>query len=105
MKLIKKIQAALRLNEAIRQADKAHRQTGKRYYVMPAPHKQLIIMDRFNFRKMKQKNYITDKANIALLEKECFYCTPYRNGQGTLPPECVRQKKKQYLRWFAEPVQ
>lgn len=51
MNIFKKIKATLRLNEAMRQADKAHNENGNRYYVMPTSGTsgQLIIMDRNNF--------------------------------------------------------
>ena len=57
MNIFRKIRASLRLREAVRQADEKHKETGERYYVMPAGGKkgQLIIMDRKNFRKLKQK--------------------------------------------------
>ncbi len=48
MNIFKKIRASLRLREAVRQADKAHRENGQRYYVMPTSgvSGQLVIMDR-----------------------------------------------------------
>lgn len=47
MNIFRKIRASLRLREAVRQADEKHKETGERYYVMPAGGKkgQLIIMD------------------------------------------------------------
>ena len=81
----------LRYREAVKKADKAHAQTGERYYVMPATTPEgspsgikLLVMDRFNFRKLKQKGYINNRANVRDLVSECFYCTPYRNGDGYL---------------------
>lgn len=102
MNIFKKIRASLRLAEAVRQADKAHAETGGRYYVMPASGKkgQLIIMDRYNFRKLKHKGYITNEATVADLERECFYCTPYRDGGCAMPPEIVRMRRKIYYKWL-----
>lgn len=102
MNIFKKFRASLRLFEAIRQADKAYEETGERHYVMPTSGKsgQLIIMDRRNFRKLKHKGYITKNANIGDLEKECFYCTPYRNGEGAMPDMVVRMKKQEYFKWI-----
>lgn len=102
MNIFRKIRASLRLREAVRQADEKHKETGERYYVMPAGGKkgQLIIMDRKNFRKLKQKGYIAHEATVANLEMECFYCTPYRNGEGVLPGEIVSMKRKQYFKWL-----
>lgn len=102
MNIFKKFRASLRLFEAIRQADKAYEETGERHYVMPTSGKsgQLIIMDRKNFRKLKHKGYITKEANIGDLEKECFYCTPYRNGEGAMPDMVAQMKKQEYFKWI-----
>lgn len=93
-----KIKASLRLREAMRQADKAHSENGHRYYVMPTSG-QLVIMDRNNFRKLKQKHYIKYDTFVRDLEAECFYCTPYRNGMGELSSEVIALKRKQYFSW------
>ena len=74
MNIIKKLRASIRLNEAVVQADKAHEETGERYYVMPnGKSGKLIIMDRFNFRKLKQKGYLSRSTFVNDLERECFY--------------------------------
>ena len=102
MHIFQKLKANLRLREAVRKADEAHQQTGERYYVMPASEDgcKLIIMDRFNFRKLKQKGYITRKAYVADIERECFYFTPYRNGSCAISPEIESVKRRQYLDWY-----
>lgn len=102
MNIFKKAQAALRFMEAIRQAEQAHSDTGDRYYVIPTTGKsgQLVIMDRANFRKLKQKGYIPTEAKVSDLEKECFYCTSYENGQGRMPDEIVKLKRKEYFQWL-----
>lgn len=82
----------LRYREAVKKAEATHAKTGERYYVMPGSvpggsavgKPTLIIMDRYNFRKLKQKKYINHQANVRDLVSECFYCTPYRNGDGFL---------------------
>ena len=101
MNILRKFRASLRLTEAIRQANEAHKETGARYYVMPAngTNGRLFIIDRDNFRKLKQKGHITHEATVADLEKECFYCTPYRNGEGSLPDSVARLKRKEYFKW------
>lgn len=112
MKMFKRFRASLRLREAIRQADKAHAITGERYYVMPATSRRgetrLLIMDRRNFRKMKQKGYIIHDARIRHLERECFYCTPYKElpyphvrlHSGQLTDEDMKSKRKAYFDWL-----
>lgn len=65
MNIIRKLRASIRLNEAVVQADKAHEETGERYYVMPnGKSGKLIIMDRFNFRKLKQKGYVSHNVFV-----------------------------------------
>lgn len=102
MNIFKKIKASLRLREAVRRADKAHIENGQRYYVMPTSGTsgQLVIMDRNNFRKLKQKHYINTHTSVRDLEVECFYSTPYRNGMGELPPDVIAKKRKQYYSWL-----
>lgn len=102
MNIFKRFRAALRIMEAARQADKAHKETGERYYVMPNGNNgELIIMDRFNFRKLKQKRYMSHNVFVNDLERECFYCTPYRNGNGALPEEVITMKRRDYMEFVA----
>lgn len=102
MNIFKKIRASLRLREAVRQADKAHQENGGRYYVMPTTGTsgQLVIMDRNNFRKLKQKHYINYNTFVRDLEIECFYCTQYNNGAGKLSPAVMAKKRNQYYSWL-----
>lgn len=83
-------------------ADKAHRQNGQRYYVMPQHYsggRKLIVMDRYNFRRLKMKHYIHRDARVFDIVRECFYCTPYRDGNRFLAPEDRRKKVIQYFAW------
>ena len=98
----RKSELRFRLREAVRQADEKHKETGERYYVMPAGGKkgQLIIMDRKNFRKLKQKGYINHNTFVGDLERECFYCTTYGNGSAMLPSAVIALKRKQYFSWL-----
>lgn len=102
MNIFKKLKASLRLREAIKKAEQAHQETGERYYVMPTAGSkgQLIIMDRKNFRRLKAKGYISQKVKVNDLEKECFYCTSYRNGDGALPDFIIRMKRNEYFLWL-----
>ena len=91
----------LRYREAVKKADKAHASNGERYYVMPTTghNRKLIIMDRYNFRKLKQKGYINRHASQRDLINECFYCTPYRNGDGYLDAAGRKIKLAIYFSW------
>ncbi len=99
MDFIKKLRLRLMYREAIRKADRAHADDGRRYYVLPSAEGKLLIMDRENFRILKHKRYINGKATVKDLLNECFYCTPYRNGDGVLSPDQLKLKRRQYRSW------
>ena len=105
MNIFKKLMARLRLDEAIRQADNAHQKTGHRYYVMPYTEqgkKKLMILDRQNFRRLKQKGYIHHRVLTNDLARECFYHTGHANNTGQLPPEAAKLKRKQFYDWYLQ---
>lgn len=101
MNIFSKIMASLRFAEAIRKAEDAHMATGERYYVIPAGNNtaKLVVMDRNNFRRLKFKGYMRRNWRVRDLEKECFYCTPYKNGKDGLPYSLIPIKRKQYYSW------
>lgn len=107
MNVFKKFKTYLRYRKAVNKADEAHEKTGERYYVMPSSSKKktLLIMDRFNFRKLKHKGYITSKAFVADLERGCFYATPYRNGSAEFSTLVIEFKKRQYYAWYDGKIQ
>lgn len=104
MNPFRKVKAYLRYREAVRKADEAYEKTGKRFYVVPTSGKTktLLIMDRENFRKLKQKRFITRNAYIRDLENKCFYATPYRNGSGKFSNAVLSVKKMQYYQWYED---
>lgn len=105
MNIFKKLMARLRLDEAIKQADNAHQKTGHRYYVMPYTEqgqKKLMILDRQNFRRLKQKGYIHHRVLTNDLTRECFYHTGHANNTGQLPPEAAKLKRKQFYEWYLQ---
>lgn len=89
----------LRYREAVKKADKEHLKTGERYYVMPSTSGKLIIMDRLNFRGLKKKHYVSHNAKVRDLVNECFYLTPYRNGDGYLDDKGRKIKLALYFSW------
>ncbi len=93
------IKAKLVYSLAVQKANYAHEETGERYYVMPSTDGKLVVVDRRNFRLLKRKHYINQNANIGTMQKECFYCTPYRNGSGEMPDEVRVLKKAAYMDW------
>ena len=64
----------------------------------------LAVIDSANFRKLKQKHYISQRASVADLLRECFYHTPHRDGSGEIPKYKLEEKRAQYYRWRSNPV-
>ena len=112
MNIFQKLHARLQLRQAVKLADKMHEADGERYYVMPSFNKtkngkrkhSLAVMDRANFRKLKQKHYIAQKTFVSDLIRECFYHTPYKDGSGKIPGGKLEEKRAQYFRWRSNPV-
>lgn len=96
----RKVKASLQLNEAIRQADAAHAASHERYFVMPGANGKLVIMDRFNFRRLRMKHYIGNNVNISDLLRECFYHTLNRAEKDALPKEEFYRKRAAFFRWI-----
>lgn len=102
MNVFKKLRAYLRYREAVRKAEEAHEKNGERFYVMPGVKNTILIMDRYNFRKLKHKGYISHKASVTDLEKECFYATPYKNGSAKMPTSVIELKKNNIMHGMKE---
>lgn len=96
----RKVKAHLQLNEAIRQADAAHAASHERYFVMPGANGKLVIMDRFNFRRLKMKHYIGRNASITDVFRECFYHTPNRAEKDAIAPEEAYRKRAAFFQWI-----
>lgn len=101
MNIFQRFRASLQLREAIKKADNAWRLTGRRHYVLPTfgGSQRLIIMDRKNFRIFKQKHYIKPNATIRDVERECFYCTAYADGNNYLTDEQKAVKRQNFYNW------
>lgn len=102
MNVFKRIKAELMYYAAVLKANDAHAFSGERYYVAPTEDKKLAVVDRKNFRELKRKHYIDKTATVTDLQKECFYCTPHRNGSGAMPVNVQKLKKEQFLHWFMQ---
>lgn len=98
-----KLKAWLRLRRAIDMADRAHTQTGHRFFVIPGPadNRSLLVIDRKNFRLLKKKHYISGSAKTAHLFNESFYFTPDRAGHGSIDPDDLAARKQAYYKLFA----
>ncbi len=104
MNIFKLLKAKLRYRAAKQLADKAHLADGNRYYILPmqGKDKKLIVVNRYNFRKLKLKHYLPERINIRDLESACFYSTPYANGTKSLLEKEIAAKYRRYLKWFSE---
>lgn len=100
MNIIEKFFAYLRLKEAVRIADKAHEENGKRYYVLPngRTHK-LLVTDRSNYRKLRHKGYYVNDAKMDDVNKASFYHTSHKNGEGKLSEGDMKVKMIRYYFW------
>lgn len=100
MNIFRKFLASLQLREAIKKAEEAHRCYGHRFYVMPTFNGsgKLVIMDRKNFRGLKQKHYINQAARVSDLRTECFYFTDDRAGNYLSAADRDR-KVRQFFAW------
>ena len=98
MNIFKRFKDYLQLREAVRLADMAHEKDNDRYYVMPSEDGKLIVMDRKNFRKLKQKHYISHEAKVIDLMWESFYYTPNK-GNDFMPDIEFHFKLKKYYKW------
>lgn len=97
--MFKRIKYYLMLRKAIMMADAAHEQDGHRYYVMPTQDGKLAVMDRTNFRILKRKGYINRTATVTGLLNECFYHTAYANGNGKMPDDVRKDKRRVFWLW------
>jgi len=105
MNIFVKLKALLQLRKAISMANAAYSERPQRYYIVPSldarGKRQLVIVDKRNFRKLRAKHYIPAEANMNSLFVECVYCTPHANGSGALTKEMIDDKRKMYLDWVA----
>ena len=99
MNIFRRIKAVLALREAIRQADEAHANGGGRFYVLGGSDGKLIVTDKKNYRILKRKGYIDKNATTQDALNECFYFTPFKNGDGYITNEQRNIKAEQYMRW------
>jgi hypothetical protein len=104
MNIFKRLFYGLRLRKAVQLADQAHLADGERYYVVPSTEKgiKLIVLNRRNFRLLKQKHYVSRNARVITLDSECFYATPYRNGSRTPSQFELELRAQAYFSWVEQ---
>lgn len=89
----------LRFREAVIMADDAHAKDSDRYYVMPTMNGKLMVMDRKNFRILKQKGYIAKNASMQSAIRECFYYTPKIGEVEPMTASIGKAKYEEYKQW------
>ncbi len=99
MNIFKRFKARLRFRRAIQIADEALQKTGLRHFVIPTPN-GLVVVDRRNFRRLRNKRYINRRAVYRELPNNCVYCTPYRNGEGALSQEMIKDRFEEYIEYL-----
>lgn len=102
MNVFQQFYAYLRIREAVRVADKAHKKTGRRYYVLPGENGTVVVTDRKNFRGLRSKHYITGAMDVNMRDvaRKCFYHTGYPDGTGYIASSVRREKMRQYYEWY-----
>lgn len=100
MNIFRKFKAFLMLYEAVQQADSARVQYGRRFYVMPTQDGKLVVMDKYDLRRMKVKHLIDKNCNVETLLQESFYFTPLASGLGEIDPQDRKNRERAYYRWY-----
>ena len=109
MKIVKRIQAFFillkadrELKRAIRQADRLHLRTGRRYYVLPNARHELRAWCWADIKRMRQAGMFSHRATQADFLFESFYHTPGQWGEGRLSPLQRKQKRRAWLNYVAQ---
>lgn len=109
MKIFKKIRiffvllkADIQLKYAIKEAGKKHRAWNVRYYVIPNFDHRLITCNRYEIRKYRTDGYFDYSAKMDNFKEECFYYTPYANGQGAISIKEQEAKRKAWLNYVLQ---
>lgn len=109
MKIVKRIRAFFillkadrELKRAIRQADRLHLRTSRRYYVLPNTRHELHAYSWADIKRMRRAGMFSNRATQRDFLFECFYHTPGQWGEGALPPIRRRQKRRAWLNYVAQ---
>lgn len=100
MNPFRKLKAFLILNEAISKAEAAREQYGRRFYVMPQQDGKLVVMDKYDLRRLKVKHYIDKGTNVADLLRDSFYFTAQGNGLEEMHPQDRKNRTRAYYKWY-----
>ena len=96
------LKADRELEQAIRQADRLHLRTGRRYYVLPNARHELRAWCWADIKRMRQAGLFSNRATQHDFLFECFYHTPGQFGEGHLSPLQRKQKRRAWLNYVAQ---
>ena len=104
MNRFQSFRAFLIYRRAVMMAEKAHKQNGNRYFVIPCVGSkvELIVTDRKNFRGLKRKHYISEDLHIEDVLARCFYFTASKLGSDGPTDEQLRNRQMTYQLWYEE---
>ena len=89
--------------KAVMMATKAHKETGKRYFVLPNHDKKihLVVADIKNFKKLRLKGYIHPDIKVNNLYQLSFYYTPNVHGGRVITETELKEKQVRYQDWYS----
>lgn len=102
MNIFKQFYAYLRLRRAVDMAEKAGKKHHCRFYVLPGENGSLVVSDRKNFRRLRQKHWIKGAAsyNMKDVADRAFYYTCHSDGTGFMKESERKRKAHDYYKWY-----
>jgi len=103
MNKLQSLKAYLMYRKAVKMANKKHEEDGHRYFVLPNIDTKifLIVTDRKNFRKIRQKGYIDSNMKMEDVFNACFYYTSQADGGGrNITQDELKVKQIKYQFWY-----
>lgn len=109
MRFLKKIfiffvllKADIQLKYAIKEAEEKYKKGNVRYYVIPNFNHKLITCSRAEIRRYRTEGYFDHSAKMDNFKDECFYYTPYANGQDPISVGRKENKRKLWLNYVLQ---
>lgn len=96
MNAFKKFKAYLTLRSAIQLAEEQYCKDMDRYYVVHDIRGKLIVMCRKDFKYLKRKHIISERARITDVIRECFYYTRHLTSE-PIPDMIATRKRQEYF--------
>ena len=95
------LKADRELQKSIRIADSKHRETNRRYYILPNNKHKLLVLSFSHIKKMRKLGMFSNRVNEANIIDECFYYTPNQWGN-PLSSKKRNIKRKMWLNYIAQ---